>query len=81
MSLSLKIVSPEKVVFDGSVDMVRVPGTGGQFEILPDHAPIISSLEAGEVDYRPEGAAPAHIGITGGFVSVQKNNVSLCVEL
>ena len=49
--LHLRIVSPEKVVFDGKVDSVLVPGTLGSFEILKDHAPIISSLEKGVVVY------------------------------
>ena len=42
MSLDLKIVSPAKVEFNGKVERVVVPGTSGQFEILPNHAPIIS---------------------------------------
>ena len=47
--LQLKIVSPEKVVFQGEVESVLVPGTLGSFEILKDHAPIISSLEVGKI--------------------------------
>ena len=42
--LQLKIVSPEKIEFDGTVESVLVPGAMGQFEILTDHAPIISTL-------------------------------------
>ena len=48
MSLRLKIVSPEKVEFEGLVDSVLVPGTKGAFEILNNHAPIISSLQTGK---------------------------------
>ena len=48
--LQLKIVSPEKIVFQGEVESVLVPGTLGSFEILKDHAPIISSLEVGKVE-------------------------------
>lgn len=81
MSLNLKIVSPERVVFDGSVENVVVPGTLGRFEILVDHAPIISSLEAGDVEYTISGGEKTQFGILGGFVEVQKNRVSLCVEL
>ena len=44
--LRLKIVSPEKVIYDGEVESVKVPGTQGAFEILNNHAPIISSPEA-----------------------------------
>jgi F-type H+-transporting ATPase subunit epsilon len=78
--LQLKIVSPEKVEYDGAVERILVPGTMGQFEILNDHAPIISTLQKGTVEYvNKEGKSS--LEIQGGFVEVQKNQVSLCVEL
>ena len=73
--LKLKIVTPEKVEFDGQVERVVVPGTQGQFEILTNHAPIISTLQEGVVVYDGN-----NLPILGGFVEVQKNEVSLCVE-
>lgn len=79
--LSLKIVSPERVEFEGEVDSVLVPGTIGQFEILVNHAPIISSLEKGTVTYTLPGNKKQSLDVTGGFVEVQKNQVSVCVEL
>lgn len=80
MSLNLRIVSPEKVEFEGQADRVVVPGTGGEFEILVNHAPIISTLECGRIAfYDSEGE---HVIKTlGGFVEVKKNSVSICVEL
>ena len=78
--LNLKIVSPEKVEYDGAAERVLVPGAMGQFEILSNHAPIISTLHKGVVEYiNKEGKNS--IEILGGFVEVQKNQVSLCVEL
>ena len=78
--LQLKIVSPEKVEYDGAAERILVPGTMGQFEILNDHAPIISTLQKGTVEYvNKEGKSS--LEIQGGFVEVQKNQVSLCVEL
>ena len=74
--LKLKIVSPEKVEFSGEVTSVKVPGTTGSFEILNNHAPIISTLQKGIVEY--DGS---QLAILGGFVEVQKNEVSLCVEI
>ena len=73
--LKLKIVSPERIEFTGEVESVKVPGTQGSFEILKDHAPIISTLGKGIVEY--DGQT---LPILGGFVEVQKNQVSLCVE-
>ena len=78
--LQLKIVSPEKIEFDGTVESVLVPGTMGQFEILTDHAPIISTLQSGVVEYSTASEKES-LEIQGGFVEVQKNVVSLCVEL
>ena len=78
--LQLKIVSPEKVEYDGAAERILVPGTMGQFEILNDHAPIIATLQKGTVEYvNKEGKTS--LEIQGGFVEVQKNQVSLCVEL
>ena len=78
--LKLKIVSPEKIEFDGEVTQIIVPGSQGQFEILTNHAPIISSLGGGEVIYSAADGKHS-IMIAGGFVEVQKNKVSLCIEL
>lgn len=78
--LQLKIVSPEKTVYDGAAESVFVPGTLGQFEILTDHAPIISTLENGELSFKtPEGVQS--IEILGGFISVKHNEVKVCVEI
>ena len=79
--LKLKIVSPERIEFEGDVESVLVPGTMGQFEILTNHAPIISSLDKGTVRYAVSGGEKQTLDIAGGFVQVQKNVVSLCVEL
>ena len=74
--LKLKIVSPERIEFTGEVESVKVPGTQGNFEILTDHAPIISSLQKGVVEYDGK-----QLEVLGGFVAVQKNEVSICVEV
>ncbi len=79
MSLKLKIVSPEKVEFDDYVDSVKVPGVMGSFEILDNHAPIISVLQEGVVEYTTKNDK-RQLNVSGGFVEVQKNEVSLCVE-
>jgi F-type H+-transporting ATPase subunit epsilon len=73
--LKLKIVSPERIEFTGEVESVKVPGMQGNFEILTDHAPIISSLQKGVVEYDGK-----QLEVMGGFVAVQKNEVSICVE-
>lgn len=78
--LYLKIISPEKTLFSGDVESVLVPGTVGEFEILKDHAPIISALEEGRVIYTT-ATGKQQLNILGGFVEVKRNEVSLCVEM
>ena len=78
--LKLRIVSPEKVVYDGPIESVKVPGSLGSFEILDNHAPIISSLTYGVVEYK-NNEGVHNLNVEGGFVEVKKNEVSLCVEI
>ena len=78
--LVLTIVSPEKVLFTGEVENVLVAGEVGEFEILINHAPIISTLVEGRVVYTINSEKKT-IMVKGGFVEVKKNVVSLCVEL
>lgn len=77
--LNLRIISPEKIIFQGEVESVLVPGTLGSFEILSNHAPIISTLEYGKVEYATKDGK-TQLSIKGGFVEVKKNEVNLCVE-
>lgn len=78
--LKLKIVSPEKVIYDGMIESLKVPGTLGSFEVLDHHAPIISSLTKGIVEYKnKEGVST--LNVDGGFVEVKKNEISLCIEV
>ena len=80
MGLELKIVSPAKVEYQGMVEKVIVPGISGQFEVLQDHAPIISSLSNGEVVYQDSDGEHV-LNVIRGFVEVRKNNVDICVEV
>lgn len=78
--LHLAIVSPEKTVYNGKVDSVVLPGESGEFQVLVNHAPIISSLIVGEVRY-VTGQETHFLQIQGGFVEVKDNQISVCVEL
>ncbi len=78
--LHLVIVSPERTVYDGKADSVVLPGELGNFQVLVNHAPVISSLVAGEVRY-VAGEETQSLNIKGGFVEVRDNQISACVEL
>ena len=78
--LHLVIASPERTIYDGKVDMAVLPGELGEFQVLVNHAPLISSLMAGEVRYTV-GKESQSLQIKDGFVEVRDNQISVCVEL
>ncbi len=77
--LHVVIVSPEKTIFDGKVESVTVPGSLGLFTVLPQHAPIISSLRNGNIEYVVQKEKQTY-EIKGGFIEVNDNEVSICIE-
>ncbi len=77
--LQLSIISPQESLFSGKVSEVTVPGTLGLFTILPDHAPIISSLEKGKVSFKTQEGESMEVEIDGGFVEMSNQNVTVCI--
>lgn len=78
--LHLVIVSPERTVFDGNISSISLPGESGRFQVLPEHAPLISTLVDGDVKYvTTDGEQTLHIA--SGFADVNRNEISVCVEL
>ncbi|MBQ7389153.1 MAG: ATP synthase F1 subunit epsilon [Paludibacteraceae bacterium] len=78
--MRLEILSPEGLVFTGEVLSVSLPGSYSAFTILKNHAPIISSLSKGVVSYVLDGEGEKEILIDGGFVEVDNNVVTICIE-
>lgn len=78
--ISLMVMSPEMVLEECSVKLVRLPGRN-PFTVLKNHAPLISVLDAGDVEYETMSGEVKKISIKSGFVEVGKNKVSVCVEL
>jgi F-type H+-transporting ATPase subunit epsilon len=77
--LTLTVVSPEGVRYEGPAERVTLPGAKGSFTLLPRHAALISSLTAGTVRY-VAGGQEHEIAITGGFAEVNHDVVSVCIE-
>jgi F-type H+-transporting ATPase subunit epsilon len=75
--LYLEIVTPSKIIFSGNVKSVTVPGELGSFQILYNHAPIISNLTIGEVKVVKEDDNIDYYATNGGFVMVFKNRVTV----
>jgi F-type H+-transporting ATPase subunit epsilon len=78
--MNLVILSPEKEIFSGEVKSVIVPGTDGQFEMLNNHAAIVSSLAKGEVKVTTTKGEKLNFGVTGGFVEMLNNEISVLVS-
>ncbi|PAU92878.1 ATP synthase F1 subunit epsilon [Aliifodinibius salipaludis] len=79
-TFSAQILTPEGSIFDGEVTGVQVPGEMGSFEVKALHANIISSLEIGEILVRKATGGEQHFAVTGGFVEVVDNKLTLLAE-
>lgn len=75
----LEIITPEQTLFSGNVTSVKFPGSAGQFEVLENHAPMISTLDAGKIRVRKQGGEDVNFDVNSGFVEVLKNNVTVMV--
>jgi F-type H+-transporting ATPase subunit epsilon len=78
--MHIEIISPDKSFFKGEVKSVTVPGRKGEFQVLNDHAPIISTLGAGQVTVKTGSGDVLLYDITGGVIEVRKNKIILLIE-
>ncbi|CEA15610.1 MAG: ATP synthase F1 subunit epsilon [Fermentimonas sp.] len=77
--MKLEIISPEKTYFKGDVDSVTLPGILGPFQILNNHAPLISLLTKGLIEFSTNGHIK-EMKISDGFVEVSNNNITVCID-
>jgi F-type H+-transporting ATPase subunit epsilon len=72
--IKLKIVTPDKIIYENdAVGQITIPTSTGEITILPNHIPLISTIQPGELTIsQPEGAK--HFAIVGGFVEMKNNN-------
>ena len=78
--IQLEVVTPERRVLAEPVDMVTVPGLGGELGILPGHTPLISQLQTGVLTYVQEGKSFPLL-VSGGFVEVRDDHVSVLADI
>ena len=79
--LVLEIITPEKKLFSGPIKIVKLPGTMGAFEIMENHAAIISTLVKGTVRVKEFNGTVTNFEIDGGLVEVSENEVKVLVEM
>jgi F-type H+-transporting ATPase subunit epsilon len=77
--MQLEIITPDKTIFKGEVDSATFPGTKGSFQVLKNHAPIISTLDQGMVKYKINGEQH-EVMVSGGIVEVLDNQIILLAE-
>ena len=78
--MKLEIITPEQTLFSGEVALVQLPGIDGSFEILNDHAPLISVLAAGKIKIQDAQKQLQYFEIKGGVVEVLHNKVLVLAE-
>ena len=76
----LEIITPEKTVYTGEIKLIRVPGSDGSFEVLSNHAPIISTLTKGDIKIVTEDDKENHFEINGGVIEVRENKIIVLGE-
>src|SRR5687768_3986541 len=76
----LFLATPEKVIFDDLVESLIVPGMVGYFEILTNHAPIISTLQAGKLTVIDQNKRKWVLAISGGYIEMSHNQATLLAD-
>jgi F-type H+-transporting ATPase subunit epsilon len=76
----LEIITPDKMIFEGEVKLIQLPGSKGAFEILKNHAPIISTLEKGTIKIQDENNEEKLFEVDGGVIENKANKIIVLVE-
>lgn len=78
--MKVKITKPDITLYDGDAKLIQLPGTGGLFEILNNHAPIISSLTRGTLRLVDDNDLELTFDIRGGVIKGQQNDLMILVQ-
>lgn len=78
--MKVKITKPDSTLYEGEAKLLQLPGTSGLFEILPNHAPIISSLTKGTLRLITDTDETKTFDIRGGVIKGQKNDLLILVQ-
>lgn len=78
--LRLKIITPEKLVFDGEVEELVAPGQMGEFGVLPGHVPFLSVLHPGRLRFKTEESGESTLIIHGGLADIKDDTISILTD-
>lgn len=77
--IDLEIITPEKIIYKDSVDSITIPGTKGMFQVLKDHAPLMSTIEIGVITLKNNNTNTCFT-TAGGTIEVLNNNVLILAD-
>lgn len=78
--MTIEIITPDKKVFEGEISSAQFPGSSGSFEVLNNHAPIISALDKGILKIKKTNGEQIKFEVEGGVVEVLKNKIIVLAE-
>lgn len=78
--MQVDIITPEQIIFSAQSKLVQLPGSGGSFEILENHAPMVSTLEKGKIKIISQQGEETFFDIQSGVVEVLKNKVIVLAQ-
>lgn len=78
--MKLSIVSPEDTLYEGEVKSVKMQGIDGKFQVLNNHAPLISALSKGEIKIEEESGEQISFTINSGLVELAKNEIHILAQ-
>lgn len=78
--LNVDLVAADRKVWSGPATMVAAPAADGEIGILPGHTPVLSVMRAGRVRIRPQNGAVVEVHVTGGFLSVDDDQVMVVAD-
>ncbi|MCQ2226653.1 MAG: ATP synthase F1 subunit epsilon [Bacteroidales bacterium] len=78
--LHLEIITPEKTLYNDDIELVEVPGKRGRFTVLVNHAPIISTLEKGEIRVKSAAGTDVTFDCNAGYLECSENKVSILLN-
>jgi F-type H+-transporting ATPase subunit epsilon len=78
--MNIEIIDPDKTIFTGEAEIIQLPGKDGSFEILKNHAPLISVLKAGKIKVVDQNKNIQFFEIKGGVIEVLKNKILILAE-
>jgi F-type H+-transporting ATPase subunit epsilon len=78
--MQVQLITPEKILFEGAANYVQVCGSQGEFGVLPNHAPFISTLKAGNIVIELPNGERQEFPVTSGVAEVQAEKITILVE-